>query len=280
MKQERTITIGAHELTVDIADDLYGEGWWNRVESGDWEPSTLGWVESKVGVSSYFIDLGAASGLLSILSAQNGASVVAVEPHPQWIEVLKKNVNLNSPEINVVEKAVAEHDGVADFRVRPNRRVMTDISRPISSIPLSEIPTVSLITLLSSRPKSATKTFLKIDIEGIEYVILRNLENLQALKKANANVLVSLHPGFMYARDGLPSVLQPFLNRWARVRGLVDNLYFFAQLRNYADIALTNGERCNSPLRAAVLSYFGCNDFVLSFDADAAKPRPGSTPQN
>lgn len=260
------IRLGAHEFIVATANDLYGEEWWKRVEGGYWEPSTFGWVESKAVRDSFFLDLGAASGLLSMIAAQNGATVVAVEPHPQWIDVLTENIALNNLEITCVKKAVAENDGAVDFSVAPNRKVMTEISRPVtSSYQISEIETISLSTLLLLKPKFAKQTILKIDIEGIEYVLLKSRNNLNLLRDNRAEILLSLHPGFIYTSENVFPIFQPLLHRWAKMRGLIDTFFLFARLREFARVTLVNGEPCRRPLKASLLSFLGSNDFVLNF---------------
>lgn len=260
------IRLGAHEFIVVTANDLYGEEWWKRVEGGYWEPSTFGWVESKAVRDSFFLDLGAASGLLSMIAAQNGATVIAVEPHPQWIDVLTENIALNNLKITAVKKAVAENDGVVNFSVAPNRRVMTDISRPsTSSYEITEIKTISLPTLLLFKPEAAKRTILKMDIEGIEYVLLKDRNNLNLLSDIRAEILVSLHPGFIYTNENIFPIYQPLSHRWAKMRGFIDTFILFTRLRKFAQVTLVNGEPCRSPLKASLLSFLGSNDFVLNF---------------
>ncbi|NBT33588.1 MAG: FkbM family methyltransferase, partial [Rhodobacteraceae bacterium] len=58
-----------------------------------------------------WLDAGANIGSFSVLAASKGASVVAIEPHPENVSMLKQNVSGRS--VEVIEAAVAVAGGFA-----------------------------------------------------------------------------------------------------------------------------------------------------------------------
>jgi len=267
-REKQIVKVGRHSIAFDTEGDLYGIDWWNRVGSGRWEPSTIGWVETSVKEGSFFLDLGAASGLLSIIAAKNGAKVLAVEPLPSWVQVLRRNLALNDVSVDVFEGGVAVASGEVDFSLAADRSVMTDISRLSSAEPfVGKIRTATIPDLLAHIGDSSSEVRIKIDIEGVELAILKDPLVLSSLSAVSAEVLVSFHPGFLYARDDISEMLGSVLQRWNRTRGVLDAFGLFRRLEGLATVSLVNGEAVNSASQFAALNRFGFHDFILRFDA-------------
>jgi len=262
------VRVGQYEISVDYSSDLYGPDWWTRVSGGEWENSTLGFVEFGIHPGSTFIDLGAASGLLSLIAALRGARVLAVEPHPRWLKTLERNVELNGliDKIQIIKAAVSSKDGLVLLRRGAKRSVLSDISLGfLEAQEGDEVKVVSLISLLETYEKSAGGLLVKIDIEGAEYAIFDDFDTLRALEVSGARVLLSLHPGFPYARE-ISSTVGAFLQHYfLRIRGLVDNMSLYYRVRKFAVIKLVNGDSVRAGWKFVLLTSSGYLDFVLCF---------------
>lgn len=262
------IQVGQHELLVDYTTDVYGPSWWSRVSEGDWENSTLGFVEFGVSRGTSFIDLGAASGLLSLIAARRGAHVFAVEPHPLWGETLERNVALNGLEdkIQIVKAAVSARDGLVTLRKGAKRFILSDISLGhLESYEGAEVEVVSLISLLELVEHGRNNLLIKVDVEGAEYALFADNSSLHALQMSEARVLLSLHPGFPHAKHLSSKVANRLQGHVLRLRGLLDNLAFFYRVRKFADIRLVNGDFIRSGFKFSMLTLSGYFDFVLEF---------------
>lgn len=264
----RNVVVGCKTVTISTEGDSFGEAWWRDVEGGVWEPSTIGWIETNVRDGCFFFDVGAASGLISILAALNGARVVAVEPSPIWHPVLERNFASNGVDVEILKIALASETGAVDFSSGHHRSVMTDINFASAPTPFGgTVKTSSLEQLIHRLPAENTHPVrLKMDIEGIEFLCLKNAKDLQALKKCGARMLVSLHPGFIYVNDDLRgTMLGKWNQRLARARGVLDCFQLFRRLRTLANVSLTNGSKISSALRFAALTRLGQHDFILDF---------------
>ncbi len=121
-----------------------------------------------------FIDVGAQSGRYSILLNEQYTHIIAVEPHPKMVQYLRFNtVRAGLGNIQVLECAISNHDGVAIFHVSP-------ISGWSSLIELSnrgltrriQVKILTLSTLLEDREAD----LIKVDTEGGEWLILEGAE--------------------------------------------------------------------------------------------------------
>jgi FkbM family methyltransferase len=114
---------------------------------------------------------GAQSILLSRWVGQCG-KVIVVEPMPDNVEILKKNIKLNNlHNITVIEKAAGPSNGSVFMKKRSNAAVASvggGKTIKVESISLDEIST----TL------GVIPSLLKIDVEGFEYKILEGAERI------------------------------------------------------------------------------------------------------
>ena len=205
-------------------------------------------------VGHSFFDVGAASGLFAICASKNGARTVAVEPSREWLPVLKRNLILNSASVAVEPKALSLTAEVVKWEV-----AVTGINFQ-GEIPQGTISTVTLVGLLEHYAHHDLRVRIKMDIEGIEFLVLQDKLTLEALERHDAEMFVSFHPGFVYAGWHLKA--KALVNR---ARGVYDGYRLFNAVAKYAKVRLPTGSRINSALRFAALLRFGCHDFILSF---------------
>lgn len=128
--------------------------------------SAYGWLDVK---DKLVLDIGACFGAATVLFLENGARhVVAVEPHPDNVRMLKRNTRRFKDQVTVLSGAVAPKDGMAKLFV--NAGINTGghslhVSRGREAI---NVHTFDFYKLLAGfRP-----AVLKVDCEGAEYDFL------------------------------------------------------------------------------------------------------------
>jgi FkbM family methyltransferase len=141
-------------------------------------PSRILTQEPKV-----IVDLGANIGLTSLTLAARfpTASLVCVEPHPENAELLRHNLQALGDRATLIEAAVAEKEG--------SIRLALDTEHYNASLVRSTAHTVEVNALtmesLMMQVGLSEIDLLKMDIEGAEYLILKNrpawLQRVQVL---------------------------------------------------------------------------------------------------
>lgn len=135
---------------------------------------------------SVVIECGAHHGAQTILLSRwvgDTGRVIAVEPMPENLAILKKNIELNGlTNVTVVEKAAGAVPGRLPMAVNSNGSVRPDGRNSI------EIESVTVDDLV--KELGITPDFVKIDVEGFEYQILEGCRSVLATTPA---VFVEVH---------------------------------------------------------------------------------------
>lgn len=111
-----------------------------------------------------FVDVGANIGSYTVLaSAVCRAETIAVEPDPGTAAFLHRNIQVNGiePRVTVVEAALGQHDGVAQFTVGLDT---TNKIAPDGDQRTREVRVRRMDDLLQGR----APTLIKLDVEGFE----------------------------------------------------------------------------------------------------------------
>jgi len=146
------------------------------------EPETRSWIEKiPKGMNSVLWDVGANVGSFTILAAKAGIYVVAVEPMPENLLLLTRNISLNDVSNNceVLPLALAGSSGTKTFWLssgdygsaahafgEPTRN-----GRPISPVRQFKLHGLTIdeaVTRLELKPP----THLKVDVDGIDDEII------------------------------------------------------------------------------------------------------------
>ena len=180
-----------------IANDGGELKFWNKFNAGTWEPETLDIIERHTGPGVHFFDIGSWIGPTALHAAAQGASVTAVEADPAALEPLRRNIALNptvEPHIKVVDKALSAVPGPIQFGSR--RKGGDSMSSMVHDAMQTtwQVDTISPTELAAMCP-AGKRAFLKVDIEGGEYVVLPKADALFELPVAGVDL--SLHPQFL-----------------------------------------------------------------------------------
>jgi FkbM family methyltransferase len=128
--------------------------------------------------SDTVIDIGAHVGFYSLIASEINpqARIVAIEPSPINIEVLKKNSSANSAKIEIIEKVFSNIKTKVSFQLTEASDNSSVAGSPASpTVSFLEIETIvgdELLLDLSSR------ITIKVDIEGFEFIALQSLERV------------------------------------------------------------------------------------------------------
>ena len=127
----------------------------------------------------WFIDVGANIGVYTLLAAETGVNVLAIEPHPITYESLVENIEINEY-YKVITENCAATDRFSKLRFTDYQENAINRVQENGTIPVNGVP----IDYLIAKHK-IEKFILKIDTEGYDYKVLigtkSNLDNCQLI---------------------------------------------------------------------------------------------------
>ena len=167
---------GGISLWVD-RDDQFIAG--DLIRAGAWEPEVVEAVLEQLQEGDVVVEVGANIGAHTVAIARDPrvAKVVAVEPLPEMVSLLRRNVELNGVQgkVDVWPMALVHH-----LDPSKSARMLKDVRNPGASHLVEdggvEVPTARLADV------SERIDILKIDAEGAEYLILEGERAAAALK--------------------------------------------------------------------------------------------------
>lgn len=133
------------------------------------------------------VDVGANAGLYTLLAAQavgSGGQVLAVEPQPRSLEILRHNLTLNVlPQVQVLPIAASDRDGSVAMTAQ-------DVFAGIAFTSTSSMePQISVrAERLDPYLGNGVHALCKIDIEGYEWPALRGME--QAIARGQLPIVL------------------------------------------------------------------------------------------
>jgi FkbM family methyltransferase len=182
MNTVRTVLPNGYEVelipgTEEVISEIWKDGCYER--------------DYRIGRGDVVVDVGANQGIFSLLAADRGATVFAVEPDGDNFDLLCRNLRHNGLTDSIFPSccALAGKDGRAAFfipesrpgvnssTIRTTARAQIDSNAYLSGQAVGET-TVTAITLaaLLGRIKAETIALLKIDAEGAEFEILSGVD--------------------------------------------------------------------------------------------------------
>jgi FkbM family methyltransferase len=132
---------------------------------------------------SIVVDVGAHIGSFTIIAATLASRVIVYEPVASNYEMLTKNVKLNGLQnVSIFEMAVSEVSGFSDIYIYDDASTGTHTLYKTSNTSLTKrIQTISLDEIIT-KESLPTIDFLKLDCEGAEHEILKNISQETAIK--------------------------------------------------------------------------------------------------
>jgi FkbM family methyltransferase len=143
-----------------------------------YEPETLAVFQALLPGTRLFVDVGANTGLFSLLTALDPARrAIAFEPVPEIFAMLRANVRLNTmTNLTAEPLAVSDKAGEVVFYVTRTRGGIPTDSSAVAGFRADVVPsTLQAVTLdgYLSKAKHGAVDLLKIDVETAEPQVLR-----------------------------------------------------------------------------------------------------------
>jgi FkbM family methyltransferase len=191
------------------------------VATGTYDSPFTAFVQRDVKPGDTVIDVGAHAGLFTLLLAYQvweSGRVIAYEPNPRMLELLRDNVTLNwlSDRIEIVPKAAAAVSGSLPF-LAPTRYTMTGSLQPVEELLQTDDRVEALERIeVETEPldvhlgRFERIDLVKIDVEGAEEQVFAGMEQLLA---SGAVMLVS----FEVASELMGQEWELFIERLRRL---------------------------------------------------------------
>ena len=197
------IDAGGRSLRVlRTSEQMDCSAFWDILARGEWEPRTLAMIDAVAGPGTTFYDVGSWIGPTALWAAMRGGAVIAFEPDPVALPILRANVSMN-PElvgrVEIVPAAVGDRDGVvtlhnADFG-NSESSVFPVVQRSGKMRPMTgqtSVPMIDLVAFVKRRGQQFGRSFIKMDIEGAEFDLIPALKPL--VSGYDIPLCVTLHP--------------------------------------------------------------------------------------
>jgi len=177
----------------------------NLLVEGTREPGHVAQVKGNLKTGMCGIDIGANIGYYVLIEAKQigeKGRIYAIEPEPENIELLKKNIIANGFEnqVSVFQYLVGDRDEMSSLRLSAfsNRHSVSEANRykiPGSEkAPVIPVPMIRLDSFMEQknlRPEDVN--FLRMDVEGYEVVIFQGMNKLLNAKTP-LKIFIELHP--------------------------------------------------------------------------------------
>ncbi|MFC1640721.1 FkbM family methyltransferase [Patescibacteria group bacterium] len=192
----RDVKLNNHPISVSNKPEY--RGFWNVVDSGNWEQFTFKVFDRFLSESDFYIDVGSWIGPTVIYGALLKKKVYAIEPNPIAFGEMTTNLGLN-PDIEKFTSChqicIAESGGVRKFG---NRKDGKDSKSSLLFSDKQTTWTVKAKTLSDFVSENALEDvkFIKMDVEGGEKEILK--ESADFLRTHKPSLYLSLHAPYFH----------------------------------------------------------------------------------
>jgi FkbM family methyltransferase len=150
-----------------------------REESGE-----IGHFNALLERCDMFVDVGANVGFFTCLAASRGYPCLSIEPHPENVKVLYRNILRNGfAGIEVFPMAVGAGPGIMVLRGGGQGASLVEGWGKVEQTYEQFVSVTSLDALLADR-FARRQIFIKLDVEGHEYAVVRGASRLLASEPA------------------------------------------------------------------------------------------------
>jgi FkbM family methyltransferase len=246
--------------------DWYPDSYYKDVANDSWEPMTVAFFERNVDSNTVLLDIGAATGVLSMFAAKLGAQVIAFEPNPVAMLILENNIRWNELEqsITALPEAVSDSESIMKFAIGSNSQILSPlVMHGIKGHENTEISVKNLGGIVNQYSQNVTKKLIiKMDIEGAEYKILKNAELIRSISPKVTKLYVSLHPGFNRMPKSKNKYLLFAFSVFNRPLEVIEHRKIFKNFVASGELFTCEGRKVTRLRVFAGLLFFGSLDWI------------------
>jgi FkbM family methyltransferase len=184
-------------LLVPLADTIIAH---DLIRLGFWEPRETRYLQTLLQAGQTFVDVGANVGYFSLLAAAlvgPTGTVIAVEPEPRNIDLLRRNIARNGADtVRVIPFAAAAAEATMSLALDEQNR---GAHRLVASDDPQAGPSVRCVRLDEVLPERVD--VIKVDAQGYDHEVVEGLERTLAANPF-ATLIVELS-GFELSRRGV-----------------------------------------------------------------------------
>lgn len=164
-----------------------------------WEAELTRLIDKLLSEATIFVDVGANFGYFTLLGAKKlanrpGASVIAVEPNPKLVKLLRRNAEINwslAP-IKIFDAAAGEKKGQVTLFVPQEHGA----NGGLTSHAKADKHKVAMVRVDDIVPADQIVDVMKIDVEGHEFRVLKGA--VEVIKRSPAiKIILEWSPGQM-----------------------------------------------------------------------------------
>ncbi len=264
------ITIQLHGITIHAAKseespDFFRQQW-EEIGEGTAEPETYAIFNKYVDKNTTYIDLGGYMGGTCLYSAQLAQQAFAFEPDPLVFRYLQQNLACNPQITNltILNQAAGTQDGTVHIKSTASG------GNGGSSIMINdfksswEVKLIDLAKFINENHK-AEKLFIKIDIEGYEYELVKQL--IPRIIQHKPTIFLAMHPQIIANSIKGNSIMNKLQRRLKMIKAhkeLTAALTPFPYVTNRANEPLSL-QYINSKIRSAGMLAEEEKDLLVHF---------------
>lgn len=183
-----TLDISYAGQTVTLADLPEYRKFYRKLAAGTWEPRTFDVLSRNLDRNTVCVDIGAWIGVTPLWAAGRAKAVIAVEPDPKCIAILRA-LSGQAANVTVLEGAISDRPNIAINAVEGFGSSETS-ALDVGDGELVVVRGLGIDTIM--RLASGAPAFVKIDIEGYEFALREELGKLRGYDVRG--VQLALHP--------------------------------------------------------------------------------------
>lgn len=183
-----------------------------------WEPDITALLLNSVDSTTVFVDVGANVGYFTCLVATkiragSAGRVIAIEPNPECLALLERNlaINWSMCEVDVHRKAASNIEGTSLLSVPHNHAANATLASMTTAAGVSSYY-VQTAPLDSMVPKSYTVDILKIDVEGYESAVLEGADDI-IKRSPDIKIIMEWSVGQMASANATPASMIDLFGR-------------------------------------------------------------------
>jgi len=177
----------------------------DRLPLGEGEECIMRFLLKVADPSKIFLDVGAHVGEYTVRMSKRCGEVIAIEPNPRTIRILRRNIRLNDCDNIIIHQcAAADYDGVMCLYERGGSSTLLDIDTRRKGY---EVPLKRLDDIVDEAD------IVKIDVEGYEERVVKGM--MRIVKQCRPFIVIEHHEFRGYDIAGMRE----------RIYGLLDDYH-------------------------------------------------------